>query len=77
MNCPYCNGEMERGKVLGSGRRNITWRCEDEPTSDMSAILGFMFSAGEDVVSKGGGPVERSWVKGHRCTKCRKMILDY
>lgn len=28
MTCPYCAQEMQRGIIIGNGRRGVTWRSE-------------------------------------------------
>jgi len=67
--CPYCGGSLEHGHLLRRpsgidiGDFRIRWVAEGKEAVD--APLGdFKFMKG-------------SFVNGYRCSKCRKIILDY
>ena len=66
MVCPYCGEEMESGVLQGGGNHGVGWR--EKPS---------MFPNLLNVEWLGTSNFKYSYIPAHRCTKCRKIILDY
>ncbi|WP_432402183.1 PF20097 family protein [Wukongibacter sp. M2B1] len=69
MKCPYCNKDMEFGK-LESCRDDIAWFSSEKRVNGFVKFLGF----GGDVISfkRGVRPV----ISGYRCYNCSKIIIE-
>ncbi len=67
--CPYCNGMMDRGYLLRRpsgfdiGDFRIRWVTDGKESGD-EPLGDFKFMKG-------------SSMHGCRCSKCRKIIVDY
>lgn len=73
--CPYCNGELERGFLLGDVPRFSLIRLGLQWFPGEPAWSRTMMELGEQV-----GTVEFGkgvYAKGTRCRNCRKITLDY
>lgn len=69
MKCPYRNKEMELGYI--QCRDGITWT----PKKQLIAALSFL---GKDGTSLANGAADNSSiVYAHKCSNCRKVIIDY
>ncbi|WP_432664478.1 PF20097 family protein [Wukongibacter baidiensis] len=69
MKCPYCNKDMAYGTLVGS-RGDMTWYKLEERTDFMHRIFT---SSGETIARV---ELTSSKVKGYRCYKCKKLIID-
>lgn len=73
--CPFCGSELEIGCLLGNipnlalSEYGLQW-FSGEPTWSMN-LLQLGDPIGKFEVGKG------SYAVGARCTKCRKITLDY
>ena len=70
MKCPYCNKEMQLGKIIGDGRLKVRW-CADGEKMGINDRL---------YTSKGEMPVDYSLFKfrlpAYVCFECSKTIID-
>jgi predicted enzyme related to lactoylglutathione lyase len=78
MNCPECNGIMQKGEVASPQGWKIYWQPE-EASNGLNRLK--LTSAS---IKKSGGVVlanSQSSVHGARtayhCEKCRKVIIEY
>ena len=65
LNCPFCGAEMESGVLQGGGGHAVCWREKPRAFSQLK----------EEIITD--GDFFRPSAPAHRCTKCRKIILDY
>ena len=73
--CPYCEGQLDEGCVLGniSSLNNFEYGLQwfDGPPSWKKNLLELGEPLGKFETWKG------SYILGHRCRACRKIILNY
>lgn len=67
MKCPYCQIEMQKGRIcsLGFGAA-MEWK-------DKSGGTSFRLNDEKALVARING----DRITGYRCEKCKKIILDY
>lgn len=69
MKCPFCDNEMQSGKITGDGRSKVHWI----PEGDKPGIL-------ESMIGKGRIDAEYTLTKfsieANYCGQCKKMIFD-
>ncbi len=72
MNCPICNSETEKGRLFGD-RYALKWLSERK-----KLFLGIWAFGAECVDSRKTETklFSRPFVTGHKCAKCKKLILD-
>lgn len=73
MKCPYCDGEMQHGKLSGDGRSRVRFVREGEKLSWAETFVGV------NTVTTNNGSGLGFWkfnIDGDYCEKCRKIILD-
>lgn len=69
MVCPFCEAEMQHGRLTGEGRSKVVWERDGEK-------LGFLDKIG------GIGAVDAKYtfskfiIEADYCPKCRKMIFS-
>lgn len=69
MKCPYCDKEMELGFI--QCRDGVTWTPKKQPVAALSIL-------GKNSVSIMNGAAENSrTVYAHKCSSCKKVIIDY
>lgn len=67
MNCPYCGGEMIKGKVTTSGYKLI-FATKKHP---------IILRAGENEVNLSENFLNFASIDAYNCTKCEKIEIDY
>lgn len=73
MKCPYCNEEMQHGKLSGDGRSGVRFDQEGIKLSWSDKIAGI----GTVKTTEGSGMnFWRFELEGDYCEKCGKIILD-
>ncbi|MBE5803096.1 MAG: hypothetical protein E7316_01115 [Clostridiales bacterium] len=69
MKCPYCDGEMQHGKLSGDGRSRVHFAQEGKKVSWSENLVG----VGIVQTKRRFGKFE---IDGDYCEKCKKIILD-
>ena len=70
MMCPYCNGSMTAGEILGD-RYALKWKDHDQ-----DLIFG-IWAPPDCIVLSEKTLIKRPVVKGYICKSCRKIVIDY
>jgi len=69
MKCPYCNNEMQRGYI--QCRDGVAWTPKKRLVAAFSSI-------GKESVSIENGASDNSrCVYAHKCSECRKIVIEY
>ncbi len=73
MKCPYCEGEMQHGKLSGDGRSRMHFVQEGKKLSWADHLTGV-----GTVTAKSGSGMNfwKFELEAGYCEKCKKIILD-
>lgn len=69
MICPYCNGEMVAGKILGD-RYDLKW-----VDNNQKLVMG-IWAPPDSIIISTRCHAERHAVDGFMCKACNKLIID-
>ena len=73
MKCPYCNEEMQHGRLSGDGRSRVRFVQEGKKLSWADDLTG----VGVVKTNKGSNTsFWKFWLEADYCEKCRKIIMD-
>lgn len=75
MKCPYCAGEMIRGKIQARGGGGMYWLPENEKIMVIVSDKKIEKHNGVPLVTTNTiGPVT---ISAHLCDICRKIVIEY
>ncbi|EPY2305325.1 PF20097 family protein [Clostridium sporogenes] len=75
MNCPYCNNEMVKGAIEGSGIAPLRW-VEDTEKRGFLHSMEIVLDQ-ENIIAKGhNNRLKKTTIKGYKCKVCNKIIID-
>ncbi|NFV13968.1 hypothetical protein FDG09_13945 [Clostridium sporogenes] len=75
MNCPYCNKEMLKGVIEGSGVASLRWI---EQTEERGFFYRLEINLDkENIIAKGhNNRLKKTTVECYNCKSCNKIIID-
>ncbi|KRU24692.1 hypothetical protein VT91_01570 [Clostridium sporogenes] len=75
MDCPYCNKEMAKGVIEGSGVASLRW-IEETEKRGFSNRLEINLDK-ENIISKGhNNRLRKTMIEGYKCKSCNKIIIN-
>ncbi|MPQ34182.1 hypothetical protein E4V42_22615 [Clostridium estertheticum] len=75
MICPYCNNDMTKGVVQGSGRASLKWIEDKKKMGLIDKMINDI--DGKNIIAKGhNNSLKKTTIESYKCNICNKIIID-
>ena len=70
MKCPYCDQEMQKGIISGSGRKGVYWKPGDKKANFMDIL------SGTGLIKSAKHTLFSFTIESDYCNACKKIIFE-